>query len=155
MPDPWLNEDGTLHPAAAWGGLLEWEEVIHRTVRHRRCTWSEARGWEVGAVESGIQMHRIAPFVAAALLEKHLREKLWAKARIALCPETYSGVLGWHVFKYGPNGMAQWLGEDGKWYLKSDAKMDVPRFWNTNYTAAIQGACRAAKREDDGESTDE
>ena len=152
--DPWVLND-TLHPALERMGLPEWQadEPLRGLLPHMRWRLGRSRGkwqreyrcYEYGGEEEWYPQRGLTPHEAAALIEKDLREKLWAKGRIALCPDAFGGIRRWFVFQYGQYGMSRWLGEDGKWHLASEVKMNVARAWFIDHPAALQAACMAMK----------
>jgi len=147
MPDPWLTKDGTLHPAAEWGGMPEWEEG-----EQRYCLGCDSRGhwsleWYWPEQGRWCFEHSCTPYEAAALLEMDKREKLWRRdleIQPLLINEKYTdfAVHNFITDKY--------LTELGEW---SDNIHDAAEF--STYAAALQAAVLAMKGEDDGESTDE
>ena len=134
--DPWLTDDGEPHPAAEWGGMPEWEEegVGRFHVQFGAGCWMKywftRGGW--------MPWRPLDAHEAAALLEKHLREKL-AERGIDVRFD------GERWFVWGPQG---YLNDIGEW----DAEAMHPVYFDT-YTAAIQAACMAAKENDDGKGS--
>ena len=122
--DPWLTEDGKVHPAAL--PLPEWTGDKGQRFR---LEYKGGRWWRFRLRKKRpclwVRDRVLTPREAAALIEKHLQEKL-AKRGIWLRPCRTNEIGGWTV--------------EG---------IDIGPPARITYIAALQAAAEAAKGEDD------
>jgi len=132
MPDPWLTDEGDVHPALKVAGMPEWVEAGNHYrfvfVKEGRPQWVIEYGSLSG--EYWLPRHEASPHEAAAIIEKDQLEKLIAKHAVdgATLTIDHEGAEGYcYITVAGSDGTTRTLAEEA------------------TYPEALQAAALAAK----------